>query len=562
MRPGERFDSYVIKEKLASGGMADVVRAERVGALGVTREVCIKRIKREFCRDTDFVEMFIDEARISSSLRHSNIVAVEHFGMVDETLFMAMEWVHGVDASRLLARVLERKRALPLDAALFIVGELLAGLEYAHGKTDERGRWLEIVHRDVSPHNLIVSFEGDVKLSDFGIAKATSRLHQTQGGIIKGKVPYMAPEQVLGLALDCRTDLFAVGVTAYELLTGRRPYEGASDTDGVHAMLKEERVPLRSLRGEVPPAVDELVSRLLRIDASQRYQGAGEAIEALTRMPAYRSGQRTLKRVLRELYDGEAFSTLTPRFDHPGSHAIAPAGAFDATVAAPPYATGSDAKTTVAAKPFDDAPTVVRGAPKVSARPATLPATREQRPVDPTPGPIAVVKVPDEPVATAAASPRAKRSLGTVTAVGATLIVGIGAGSVGTGALLRHGATTSAAPSAVAVARVVATVPEAREVIDAGAPAAARPAAPTSAPVQPPQPPQAPQLATVTASADPWGTLSIDGQHSTDGWATWRVPPGRHRITARRLGETVSCVVDVRPGERQHRIMRFPGAGE
>lgn len=200
MHEGERFGPYVLRERLAKGGMAEIFFAERRGAMDFRREVCIKRILPNLSGDSSFVEMFIDEARICSRLRHSNIVAIDDFGSTDGQLYLCMEWVHGVDVARLIRRLEAERRSIPIDAALFLLGEVLRGLEYAHGKHDN-GVALNIVHRDVTPHNMLVSYAGEVKLSDFGIAKATSRLHQTQGDLVKGKLPYMAPEQATGKAL-------------------------------------------------------------------------------------------------------------------------------------------------------------------------------------------------------------------------------------------------------------------------------------------------------------------------------------------------------------------------
>jgi serine/threonine protein kinase len=230
-----RFGNYVLKEKIASRGMADICRATREGLMGVAREVCIKRIKKEF----------------------------------------------SVDAAGLLRRVKAGGARVPVDVAAWVVAELRDGLAYAHGKTDDAGRWLEIVHRDVSPHNVMVSFQGDVKLSDFGIAKATSRLHATQGAQVKGKLAYMAPEQAMGTGVDHRADLFAVGVTLYEPLTSRLPFVGATPMDGFGAMLAGRRQPLRALQPETSAPLDGFVDRLLAYSPDQRTANAQEAREAL-----------------------------------------------------------------------------------------------------------------------------------------------------------------------------------------------------------------------------------------------------------------------------------------
>ncbi len=360
MRQGDRFENYVLMERLAEGGMADIFRARRVGSLDISREVCIKCIRPALSADSEFVRMFVDEARIASTLRHSNIVAVDHFGAFQETLFMCSEWVHGVDASRLLARLADAGRAMPVDAALFIVAEVLKALEYAHGKIDE-GAWLQIVHRDVSPHNVMVSYSGDVKLTDFGIARATSRLHQTRGEMIKGKLAYMAPEQAAGDPLDHRADLFAVGVVAYELLTGARPFKGESDIDGVQRMLRGERVALSTLRADVTPEVERFVDTLMATSPEERFVDAGVALDELGKVPLVASGARSLQRLLREVYADVPFSTLPPRL----ASTLVP----QSPVAAAAVVRGSD--STELARPIAR-PAAVPAATEVSYKPRAL----------------------------------------------------------------------------------------------------------------------------------------------------------------------------------------------
>ncbi|MFO0651984.1 MAG: serine/threonine-protein kinase [Polyangiales bacterium] len=352
MRQGDRFENYVLTERLAEGGMADIFRARRVGSLDISREVCIKCIRPALSTDAEFVRMFVDEARIASTLRHSNIVAVDHFGTFEGALFMCSEWVHGVDARRLLTRLAELGRAMPVDAALFVVSEVLKALEYAHGKIDG-GAWLQIVHRDVSPHNVMISYSGDVKLTDFGIARATSRLHQTRGDMIKGKLAYMAPEQASGDLLDHRADLFAVGVVAYELLTGRRPFKGESDIDGVQRMLRGERVAISTHRADVSPEVERFVDTLMAISPDERFIDAGVALDELGQLPSVASGARSLQRLLREVYADVPFSTLPPRL----ASTLVP----QSPVAASNVVRGSD--STELARPV--------------ARPAAVPASTE-----------------------------------------------------------------------------------------------------------------------------------------------------------------------------------------
>ncbi len=505
-----RVGKYLLAERIASGGMADVFRATREGAMGVTRDVCIKKIKRQFTGDATFARMFIDEARISARLRHSNVVSVEDFGDEGGALYLVMEWVHGVDAARLLRASSLLGRPLPVGAAAFVVAELLDGLAYAHGKTDDAGNWLQIVHRDVSPHNVMVSFEGDVKLSDFGIAKATSRLHATQGDLVKGKLAYMAPEQAMGEALDHRADLFAAGVTAYELLTGVLPFRGEPPMGGLGAMLAGRRDPLRALRPEVPPALEALVDRLLAAAPARRPADAAEAREALAAAVDLAAGERALKALLKATFAGEAFSTVLPRIGASGAVGAAEGGA------------GDDGATTV--QP------AARGA-AFAATERALAATRPQQPDELTPGPIAVVRLDDAP------APTAGRPAVITPGAAGVIALGLAAGAAVLGLALRApGPQPRAATPAVAApatprvatpeARPAPAVPTVVAVVPATAPApavvAASPSATTPAPAR--------AYGTVSVVVIPWGEVHVDGVRRGDNRATVRLAPGTHVI--------------------------------
>jgi serine/threonine protein kinase len=525
VREGDRFDHYVVKEKIASGGMADIFRAERVGAMDISREVCIKVIRAAFCSDAEFVQMFIDEARISSRLRHSNIVAIDHFGSIDGSLFMCMEWVHGTDASRLLKRLVTLRRALPVDAAVFIVAEVLKALEYAHAKTDERGVWLEIVHRDVTPHNVMVSYAGEVKLSDFGIAKATSRLHQTQGDVIKGKIAYMAPEQAMGGALDRRTDLFAVGVMAFELLAGRRPFPGADATEGVQAMLRGERAALRRLRPEVPVAVEAVIDKLLALRADERYDDATAARDAIDAIPGLGGGHRTLQRLLRELYAEEQHSTLLPRFgaEAPREGATEPMRSF-ASISGVTEPTPHTTDTTLPAGP------TARGARTLTAGP--------QEPLEPTlastpvPVAVAVPRLP-EPPAAAPRSPRWPLALAGVVFAAAGVVLAV-AVTVARRPVETRPAASVAAPRPEAPTPTPGATPTPAAPPPV-APAALPDAAATVADAAAPEAPAEEGHATLSVVAIPWGQITVNGR-TEENRGTFRLRPGRYRVEAEQPG--------------------------
>jgi len=207
MRQPIKFGNYLLLERIAVGGMAEVFVAKAFGVEGFERLLAIKKILPTMGEDAEFIHMFVDEARIAVQLSHANIVQVLELGKYDENLYIAMEYISGRDLRQLVARFRKREQSVPVPQACLIVAEVCEALDYAHRKRDAQGRPLGIVHRDVSPQNVLVSFEGEVKLIDFGIAKAESRLQKTQSGILKGKFSYMSPEQVKGQPIDGRSDV-------------------------------------------------------------------------------------------------------------------------------------------------------------------------------------------------------------------------------------------------------------------------------------------------------------------------------------------------------------------
>jgi serine/threonine protein kinase len=281
-----RFGNYVLEEQLAKGGMAEVWRARRVGVAGFARKVCVKQILPAHADDRAFLEMFIDEANTGAQLRHGNIVGIDDFGQIDGRYFIAMEFVAGIDLARLLRHLARAHERLPIDVAVFVAREVLAALDYAHRKMSDRGTPLGIVHRDVSPHNVLLSSTGEVKLTDFGIAKAASRLHQTVGLVVKGKLAYMAPEQARLENVDGRADLFALGVIFYEMLTGERPFARPNDSEMLHAVVRGERQPVQAMRSDLPASVARVVEKLLATKREDRYASGGEAIADLAEYPA------------------------------------------------------------------------------------------------------------------------------------------------------------------------------------------------------------------------------------------------------------------------------------
>lgn len=283
MRQPTKFGKYLLLERIAVGGMAEVFVAKAFGVEGFERLLAIKKILPTMGEDREFISMFVDEARIAVQLSHANIVQVLELGKHDENLYIAMEYISGRDVRQLLERFRKRQQPMPIPQACLIVAEVCEALDYAHRKRDASGRALGIVHRDVSPQNVLVSFEGEVKLIDFGIAKAESRLQKTQAGILKGKFSYMSPEQVKGLPIDGRSDIFAAGILLWELICGEKLFTGDSD----FAILEKVRqgiVPApRSVTRTCSEGLEKVILKALATEPTQRYQTASELHDDLMR---------------------------------------------------------------------------------------------------------------------------------------------------------------------------------------------------------------------------------------------------------------------------------------
>ncbi|MEZ4270530.1 MAG: serine/threonine-protein kinase, partial [Myxococcota bacterium] len=210
------FGKYLLLDRVNIGGMAEVYKAKAFGVEGFERILAIKRILPNMADDSEFINMFVDEARIAVQLSHANIVQIFELGKFENQYYIAMEYVSGKDLRQILDDYRKRKEFIPLSAAAYLASKVCEGLDYAHRKTDPSGRPMNVIHRDVSPQNILVSYEGAIKLVDFGIAKAEDRASKTQAGVLKGKFGYMSPEQVRGMEIDHRSDIFAVGILLYE----------------------------------------------------------------------------------------------------------------------------------------------------------------------------------------------------------------------------------------------------------------------------------------------------------------------------------------------------------
>ncbi|MBI5481279.1 MAG: serine/threonine protein kinase, partial [Deltaproteobacteria bacterium] len=270
----ERLGSYEILQRIAVGGMAEIYLARVSGISGFEKLVVVKRILPQLATSPEFVQMFLDEARIAATLHHSNIVQVYDVGTVGGQYFFSMEFLHGEDLSGISRALAAAGRPLPVEAALGIASGVCAGLHYAHERIGLDGQPLEIVHRDVSPQNVIVTFDGGVKLLDFGIAKAARRLAATRCGTLKGKVRYMSPEQCQGAAMDRRSDVFSLGILLWELTTGRRLFARSSEFETLKAIVETDAPAPSSVRPDYPLELERVVMRALRRHRAERYQTA------------------------------------------------------------------------------------------------------------------------------------------------------------------------------------------------------------------------------------------------------------------------------------------------
>ena len=301
---GKKFGKYVLLKKIATGGMAEIFLARMSGMAGFNREVCIKRIHRYLSEEPDFIKMFLDEARLMAYLNHPNIVSVYEFGKVGNAYYLALEYIHGVS----LAQLIKKTKGVKLEHAIKITSDICAALHYAHNLKDKNGKPLGIVHRDVSPQNVLISYEGAVKMIDFGVAKATTQLHETRAGTFKGKYAYMSPEQCRGERIDHRSDIFAVGILLYEMLTGKGLFHRENIFDTMEAVLNLNPPPVRRRFPDYPPEIDQIIAKAMAKDREKRFQTAEEmqiALEELAVKYKLHSSGLLLSRYIKEVFKEE-----------------------------------------------------------------------------------------------------------------------------------------------------------------------------------------------------------------------------------------------------------------
>ncbi|MCK6544664.1 protein kinase [Myxococcota bacterium] len=335
-----KFGRYVLLDRINVGGMAEVFRGKTSGVEGFERMVALKRILPSIAQDQDFVDMFIDEAKLAVQLQHANIAQIYDLGKAEDMYYIAMEYVSGVDLRTMWDRARHRNRLLPIAMSCYIMQRCCEGLDAAHRKKDQEGRDIGLVHRDVSPQNILVSFEGEVKVIDFGIAKSKSKVSKTQAGILKGKFGYMSPEQVRGVELDNRSDIFACGAVLYELVVGDRLFLGESDFSTLEKVRNVEMVPPTRLNKNLSPHLERIVMKALAKNREDRYRWASEMAEDLQRylfssnQPFARTDlQRYMQQHFKEELEKEKerldrYKTITfSQFDEPEPRQSSRAGA-------------------------------------------------------------------------------------------------------------------------------------------------------------------------------------------------------------------------------------------
>ncbi|MCB9591287.1 MAG: serine/threonine protein kinase [Sandaracinaceae bacterium] len=296
----QRFGPYELIRRLGSGGMAETYLAVRRGPGGFEQHVCVKRILPFYERDPGFVKDFLEEARLAAQLRHANITQVVDFGEVDGSHYLALELIDGLDLRSVLRRLAERGARLDPSLVVLLGIELATALDFAHTPSSGRDA---VVHRDVSPSNVLVSRSGGVYLTDFGIARAVGAKRVTDSGVVRGKVPYMAPEYALHRRFDARTDLFGLGVVLFEALAGQRPFDGTTDLDTLQRIESGAHAPLAALAPQAPAPLVQAVEALIRADPGSRYQSASHLVEALAPMSPPATSRRDLGQLVASLGD-------------------------------------------------------------------------------------------------------------------------------------------------------------------------------------------------------------------------------------------------------------------
>ncbi|NVB85407.1 MAG: protein kinase, partial [Kofleriaceae bacterium] len=387
---GRQLGRYQLVKHLASGGMAEVLLARVAGIEGFQRHVVIKRIRPGQAQDREFVQMFLNEARLAAQLHHANIVQVHDIGQEGDEYFFAMEYVHGEDLRLLLQQLARTKSQLPLQHVVSIVSAAANALHHAHEQRGADRKPLGIVHRDVTPANILVGYDGNIKVVDFGIAKAIARSTiETQAGTLKGKASYMSPEQCGGADVDRRSDVFALGIVLYELVTTRRLFKAANDFLTMSSIVSGKVPPPRTHRPDLPSSLEAIILKALALRPEDRFQTADdmrEALEDFASMQGLRTSTSQLAAYMKQTFgekpepwlveDDDVEVELTVDFDGSASGlAPAPQAAIDAMTVPDRFDRRSSPIMKARTRAASELPpsTPARGVPSQDAR-ATAPS--------------------------------------------------------------------------------------------------------------------------------------------------------------------------------------------
>jgi len=561
LEAGDRIGKYVVRGKLAEGGMAEIYLATSQGAEGFEKEVVIKRVRSFLATDPGFVDMFIAEARLASQLNHANVVQIFDFAKHEDTYYLAMEYVLGCSLADLSKKCKKLDERMPPVLVAHIGAEVARGLHYAH-RLKVNGEPLLLVHRDVTPHNVLLSFDGAVKLTDFGIAKAGNKL--TSPGALKGKFAYMSPEQSRGEAVDARTDVFALGIVLWEMLTGGRLFNADSDVAVLRAVQQGD-IPPPSRHANIPEDLSAVVMKALERDMEARFQTAGELERALVQCVlnhAQSADDTDLAAFLRRVYTSEAPSVMAvgqEQHTRPSRGArplpeqvetnpeVAPSGTTDVTSrgrgkslssAGEGSGTGKTGKGVPGQEDTDKLPDYAR----------TVSLSR--------PAPEAVAQAAGE-------APAGSRRMG--------LWVGLGLGTVlalaGVGALV---SSKSPPPTTAAAVPPATPEPAPQAVPDAGtpegtgamaaipAPEAAQPEARPEARPEPAPVHAAPALGSLRVLATPYATILVNGKSygEVQGVRTIKLPPGTYTLTLEHPKGKKTESITIEPNSTLRRELR------
>lgn len=309
-----RIGSLRLVRKIAAGGMAEVWEARKEGLEGFSKRLAVKVILPHLTQNEDFIKMFLDEGRLAASLDHPNICHIMDLGEEDGTYYMSMEYIDGVVLSAILRETSKRGIYVPFEHCCQLAIGACEGLDYAHSAKDHAGEPLNLVHRDISPQNIMVSYDGNVKVVDFGIAKAATQLHHTRAGVLKGKYSYMSPEQATGEALDRRSDVFAMGIVMWELTTGNRLFRADNEIATLHKIIGGDYEPPSAYRDGYPPELELIIMKALAMDPNDRFQNCGEmqlAIEDFLLRHGMAAGSKRLAYYVRWLLSDEEMPDLS-----------------------------------------------------------------------------------------------------------------------------------------------------------------------------------------------------------------------------------------------------------